>query len=180
MRRRDAIAAGLAALLPAARPAAAAKPLDSPLAKFLKTDPAKPVTGLSMTAGDGSALDLSAYLGRLVVLNLWGSWCFPCRDEMPGLSRLQALVAGQPISVLPLAIERKGAEAVTRFFGENGIANLPVLLGDGANVAAVFAAWGLPFTVLIDRDGREFGRVTGPARWDDPAAVAWLAGAARA
>jgi thiol-disulfide isomerase/thioredoxin len=180
MRRREALAALLAA--GAGWPAAArgATALPSPLDKFTKTVPPKPVENLAISGGDGAKLDLGAWRGQLVVLNLWGSWCFPCRDEMPALSRLAASTQGRRIAVVPLAIERHGAEGVTRFFAETGITNLPVLLGDGENIAAVFAAWGLPYTVLIDPAGREIGRVTGPARWDDPAAIAWLAETAAA
>lgn len=178
MRRREALAALLAAGAAWGTPAFAAKPLASPLTKLVKTDPPRPVKDLAMTAGDGSRFDLGGYRGRLVVLNLWGSWCFPCREEMPALSRLAAAAGDRNITVLPLAIERNGAEAVVKFFRDTGISNLPVLLGDGPNIAEVFSAWGLPFTVLIDGAGREIGRVTGPARWDDPEALAWLAATA--
>jgi thiol-disulfide isomerase/thioredoxin len=180
MRRREALAALFAAGAgwPAAACAAAALP--SPLDKFVKTDPPRLVEYLAITGGDGRKRELGAWRGQLVVLNLWGSWCFACRDEMPALSRLAASTQGRNIAVLPLAIERHGAEAVTSFFSQTGITNLPVLLGEGENIAAVFAAWGLPYTVLIDPAGREIGRVTGPARWDDPAAIAWLAETAAA
>ena len=127
-----------------------------------------------MSRGDGTALDLAAFGRKIVVLNLWGSWCFPCREELPSLARLAGLVEGMPIAIVPLAIERRGAGAVIKFYQETGITNLPVLLGDGQNIAAVFSEWGLPFTVLVDREGREFGRVKGSARWDDPAFAAWL------
>lgn len=180
MRRRALLAALLAGGLASPGRSLAAKPLAPPMEKFVKTAPARPVEDLLMTGGDGAGIDLAAYRGRFIVLNLWGSWCFPCREEMPGLSRLAGLLAPSGVSVLPLAIERHGAEAVIRFYQETGINNLPVLLGRGENIAAVFAAWGLPFTVLIDARGREIGRVTGPAKWDDPAAVSWLSAAAAA
>lgn len=145
-----------------------------PLSKMVATDPPRPVDGLSITREDGSSESLADYRGKTIVLNLWGSWCFPCRDEMPSLSRLADLVKALPVAVLRLAFERHGAEAVHRFFTETAIANLPLRLGDGDNLARVLNAWGLPFTVLIDSQGREFARVTGPARWDDANFVAWL------
>jgi len=152
----------------------AATPLASPLAALKKAAPPRAVTGLAMTTAGGEAIGLEAYRGRSVVLNLWASWCFPCRDEFPSLSRLAALTPASAVAVLPLAIERRGAEAVTAFYRASAIGNLPVLLGEGPNIAAVFAEWGLPFTVLIDGEGNEIGRLTGPARWDEPAFVAWL------
>lgn len=172
MRRRSVIAA--LAMAPFAASRVAAAPLASPLAVLKKTTPKRPITGLAMTTGKGEAVGLEAYRGRSVVLNLWASWCFPCRDELPSLSRLAAKAPASAVAVLPLAIERRGVEAVTTFYRESAISNLPVLLGDGPNIAAVFAEWGLPFTVLIDGEGNEIGRLTGPARWDEPAFVAWL------
>lgn len=147
-----------------------------PLSKMVATDPPRPVDGLSIAREDGSMENLSAYRGKTIVLNLWASWCFPCRDEMPSLSRLADIVRALPVAVLPLAFERHGAETVHRFFAETAITNLPLRLGDGDNLARVFNAWGLPYTVLIDSQGREFARVTGPARWDDAEFVAWLKG----
>jgi thiol-disulfide isomerase/thioredoxin len=148
--------------------------LANPLQKLVPADPPRPVKGLSIALDDGSNEDLATYRGKLIVLNMWGSWCFPCRDEMPSLSRLAEAVNGSNIIVLPLAIERHGAAAVHQFFQETAISNLPLRLGDGDNIAQVFKAWGLPYTVLIDAQGNEFARVTGPARWDDPEFVQWL------
>lgn len=128
-----------------------------------------------MTSEAGQPLPLEGWRGRTLVLNVWASWCFPCRDEMPGLSRLAAAADPSSLAVLPLAIERHGAEAVRTFYSDMQITNLPVILGDGKNVDQVFKQWGIPFTVLIDKQGREFGRVIGAARWDDPAFIAWIA-----
>lgn len=171
--RRAALFSGLA-LLAQTRFSRAAAKLVPPLSKLVVTDPPRGVSGLAITREDGSSDDLAAYRGQLVVLNLWGSWCFPCRDEMPSLSRLADAAKGLPVAVLPLAIERRGADAVHAFFQQTAISNLPVRLGDGDNIAKVFAAWGLPYTVLIDAKGREIGRVTGPAQWDDADFIAWL------
>ncbi len=174
MRRRAVLAALIGSGLPAASQAAAKELLVSPLERLTKIDPPRPVTGLIMTGGDGATLGLDRYRGQFIVLNLWASWCFPCRDEMPGLARLADRVSGKAISVLPLAIERRGATAVTNFYKSSGISNLPVILGEGQNIAGIFAEWGLPFTVLIDGAGYETWLVKGPARWDDQAFIDWL------
>jgi thiol-disulfide isomerase/thioredoxin len=174
MRRRQILASLAATCAVRGLPALAAQGLASPLDRLVPSPSSRLVTGLAMSGGDGSKIDLAAFRGKTVILNLWGSWCFPCREELPGLARLADLLEGLPFAVLPLAIERHGAEAVNRFYRETSITNLPVLLGDGQNIASVFAAWGLPFTVLIDAAGREIGRVTGSARWDDKTFIAWL------
>ncbi len=173
MNRRHVLAAASVALL---RPgsADAARALPPPLQLLRPVEPRRQVTGLEMKTASGGTLALETIRGRTVVLNVWASWCFPCRDEMPGLSRLAAASDQALCTVLPMAIERHGADAVKDFYQKMGIGNLPVVLGEGRNVAKVFAEWGIPFTVLIDGSGREFGRVTGAARWDDPAFIRWL------
>ncbi len=178
MNRRRVLASLMA--LAGSSPAVAEAGLPPPLDVLRPADPPRPAGPLAMTAGDGTALTLDRYRHRFIVLNLWASWCFPCREEMPGLSRLAARNDLPWLTVLPVAVERRGAEAVVKFYDETGIGNLPVVLGDGANIAEVFHEWGLPFTVLIDREGAEVGRVTGAARWDDPAFVKWLGAKAAA
>lgn len=172
MNRRQVLAAGCTVLI---RPgtANAARMLTSPLDLLRHTVPRLPVGRVDITDAHGQELPLDVFRGRLVVMNIWASWCFPCRDEMPALSRLAASQSSNLV-VLPVAIERRGAEAVATFYRETGISNLPMLLGDGRNIARVFNEWGLPFTVLIDVNSHEFGRVVGAARWDDPAFIRWL------
>lgn len=174
MNRRGLLATGLSALaLP--RPTYATETLRSPLDVLNRSASRKPVVGLQMLLDGADTLPLENFRGRMIVLNVWASWCFQCREELPALSRLQEAVDRSTLSVLPLAIERHGIGAVRTFYGENAIGNLPALLGDAENVSDLFAEWGLPFTILIDTETREFARVIGAARWDDPAFVNWIA-----
>jgi thiol-disulfide isomerase/thioredoxin len=173
LHRRSVLGAALA-ILAGLKPVQAAKILRPPQELLSRTEPRKLVAGLQMTGETGVPLRLEDYRGRIIVLNLWASWCFPCRDEMPSLSRLSAAVDPSAFMVLPVAIERHGIDAVRTFYRKTGISNLPLVLGDGQNVAAVLDAGGLPFTILIDGEGHEFARVIGAARWDDPAFIAWL------
>ena len=97
----------------------------------------------------------------MVLLNVWATWCAPCREEMPTLDRLQAQLGGDDFHVLPLSIDRAGLGPVQRFYDEIGIRHL----------GQSFAVIGLPTTLLIDRQGRERGRLTGPAEWDSAEAI---------
>lgn len=125
----------------------------------------------------GVKVPVSAWSGRLVVLNLWGPWCVPCRREMPSLSRLANRLAGKAL-VAPLAFDWRGAKAVAAFYAEHAIANLPVLIGDGENLKATLGLSRLPTTALIDGAGNYFALVAGEATWDDDATVRWLEGLA--
>lgn len=134
----------------------------------------QPASELALKDESGASLDLSAFRGRTVVLNLWAVWCLPCRKEMPALNRLAKAVADLPVAVVPVAIDRRGPTPVRAFLDSVGAGSLPVLLANGPGVVDAFNFAGLPFTVLLDEEGREFGRLIGAADWDDPAFVAFL------
>ena len=115
---------------------------------------------LQFTAGDGTTRTLADYSGRVVVLNLWATWCVPCVREMPALDDLAKFGAKDGIVVLPVSSDRGGAAVVQRFYTDQGIKNLPVLLDPGSRMAHGLGVNGIPTTFLIDRNGFA-GRVAG-------------------
>lgn len=118
--------------------------------------------------GDGRTLDLSLFRGRIVLLNLWATWCAPCRREMPTLDRLQQRLGSEDFAVIALSIDRAGDAAVRKFFAEIGVTHLGVYADRSGKALRDFGAVGLPTTLLIDREGREIGRVIGPDEYDTP------------
>ena len=162
MRRRE-VLAGLLAL--AATPAAARPTMP------LHGEP-RDLLSPPFVDGDGRDLTLEEFRGRVVLLNIWATWCAPCREEMPMLDALQARLGGPDFHVLPLSIDRAGLEPVRRFYDEIGIRHLDMYLAEDIRAMLAFAVVGLPTTILIDRAGRERGRLAGPAEWDSPEAVA--------
>jgi len=109
---------------------------------------------------------LSEFRGRTVLLNVWATWCAPCRMEMPALDRLQTKLGGADFQVLALSIDQQGAEIVRKFFAETGIKALELYIDPSARAPFLLGASALPMTLLIDREGREIGRRAGPAEWD--------------
>lgn len=109
---------------------------------------------------------LSEFLGRVVVLNLWATWCAPCRAEMPSLDRLQQAFADKPLTVLALSVDRAGPERVRQFLAEIGVRHLAVYRDPKMRATRALRVPGLPATLLIDRQGREVGRHLGIAEWD--------------
>jgi len=162
MRRRDLLTGALAL---AAAPATA-----RPLMPLHETP--REMLSPPFVDGDGRDLTLADFRGRVVLLNVWATWCAPCREEMPTLDRLQAQLGGDDFHVLPLSIDRAGLEPVRRFYEEIGIRHLGLYLAEDIRAMLAFAVIGLPTTLLIDRQGRERGRLTGPAEWDSAVSIA--------
>ncbi len=136
--------------------------------------PPEPAPKAPFTTGAGQTRNLAAWRGDGVVLNLWATWCLPCKAEMPALDRLARIVAAAGIVVLPVSIDTGGRKAVVTFYRENRIAHLPVLLDPEGRMVTALKAPGVPTTVIIDRQGRMVGRVEGPVQWDASSSVALL------
>jgi thiol-disulfide isomerase/thioredoxin len=119
----------------------------------------------------GHDLTLGDFRGRVVVLNIWATWCVPCRKEMPTLDRLQARLGGKDFLVVALSIDRKGAEAVRGFYQEVGVENLAIYVDPSGRGSRGLGLPGVPTTLLIDQEGREVARKMGEAKWDGPKMV---------
>ncbi|MDH3658474.1 MAG: TlpA family protein disulfide reductase [Alphaproteobacteria bacterium] len=132
---------------------------------FVATD-AGPAPEITFLDADGNERSLSDFQGRVVVLNLWATWCAPCRKEMPSLDRLQATLGGDDLEVIALAVDRGDLTKVLDFYQEVGVEQLAVYHDPTAKAGRTLRAPGLPTTVIIDRDGQEIGRVLGDAEWD--------------
>ena len=164
---RRAMLAAAALTLPVAlalRKPRAATPGLADLGRLQPTDGAA-VPELRFSTADGTVRTLADYAGQGVVLNLWATWCVPCVAEMPALDALARLVAGDGVAVLALSSDRGGAPPVERFYRDKGIRTLPILLDPRGDAARALGARGIPTTLLIDRAGKERGRLEGAADW---------------
>jgi thiol-disulfide isomerase/thioredoxin len=114
----------------------------------------------------GKARTLADWKGKIVLLNLWATWCLPCRKEMPALDRLQQELGSDAFEVVALSVDRAGRSGARKFLDEAKVGKLALYTDPSARMAATLRAAGLPATLLIDREGREIGRLLGPAQWD--------------
>lgn len=114
----------------------------------------------------GRVRTLAEWKGKVVLLNLWATWCGPCRKEMPSLDRLQKEVGSDRFEVVALAVDRSGADSVIKFLDNIKVANLTPYFDATTRAGSALRAVGLPTTILIDKEGREIGRLSGPAEWD--------------
>lgn len=143
---------------------------------FAATD-AGPVPEVTFLDRDGNERTLQDFQGRVVVLNLWATWCAPCRKEMPSLDRLQAKLGGDDLEVIALAVDRGDISKIIGFYEELGVTNLTIYHDPTAKAGRTLRAPGLPTTLVIDRDGGEIGRVLGDAEWDGDDVIALLSAA---
>ena len=150
--------------------ASGARALEDPAKLMQFHNAPQPLPSFEFADGDGQTLSLAAFRGKVVLLNIWATWCVPCREEMPSLDRLQAALGGADFQVVPLSLDRKGVAVVMTFYAEIGLAHLPIYIDDTGRAAWDLRLFGIPTTLLLDRDGREVGRLVGPADWDSPGA----------
>ena len=137
----------------------------------MASPPAPPPAG-SFTDAQGAPHTLADFAGKGLVVNLWATWCAPCVAEMPALNGLAEAVAKEGILVLPLSADFGGAPAVRKFYAAHEITALKIWLDPKGALAQAWGARGLPTTLIIDRHGREQGRVEGAVDWTKPATLA--------
>jgi thiol-disulfide isomerase/thioredoxin len=141
-----------------------------PMAKFRFADVARPLPELRLVSIDGSRRSLADWQGRTVLLNVWASWCAPCRDEMPALQRLQTALSGDGLVVVTLSVDKAPADAA-RFLADLGLTALPLLVDPEREALAALSVSGAPTSILLDPFGRELGRVAGAVDWASPEAM---------
>ncbi len=144
------------------------------LAAFLVKSERKPVADSAFQDAAGKPLKLSQWQGRVVLVNLWATWCAPCRKEMPDLAQLQKELGSEQFEVVAISVDKKGVEASAVFLKETGAENLKLYVEPSLTILNDLQAIGLPATVLIDRSGKEIGRLLGPADWASPEAIALI------
>ena len=145
-----------------------------PPKNFVMHDAPKPVAAIKFDDAQGQSRNLADFKGKVVLLNIWATWCGPCRKEMPALDRLQAALGGPDFEVVALSIDRGGMDAARKFLADIGIRTLAIYLDSSGQALRTLSALGLPTTLLIDREGREIGRLIGPAEWDSPEMVEFV------
>lgn len=125
---------------------------------------AAPIAGFK--GANGARLSLEDFRGQVVLVNIWATWCGPCRAEMPSLDRLQAMHRSDGLQVLAISVDRDGFKQVRPFYQKRGIRNLKLYIDSDGATQSAFRSSAIPMTVLIDREGNVVGSMVGAAEWD--------------
>ena len=141
-----------------------------------RTDPPAPLPPAALVDAGGVVHGLAEFAGAGLVINLWATWCVPCVAELPALAVLARRLKDSSIRVLALSSDRGGAAVVASYYRQHGIEGLAVWLDPTGEAARVWGARGIPTTIIVDRAGRERGRLEGAADWASEAAVATVRG----
>ncbi|TXN84519.1 TlpA disulfide reductase family protein [Methylobacterium sp. WL8] len=130
--------------------------------------------------GEGAQADvrLSDFRGRLVLVNLWATWCAPCKAEMPALDRLEAALGGKDFAVVAINLDTRNLDKPPVWMRDNGIARLAYYADPGGRVLPAVqrdtGSPGLPTTLLVDPAGCTIGLMKGPAEWSSPDGLALI------
>jgi len=137
------------------------------LGEFVPSSQPFPAPAISLADSAGQNIELSDLRGKLVLVNLWATWCEPCLREMPSLERLQARL-GDRIAVLAVSEDRGGNKTVEPFIAKLGLKSVKIYIDPKSEVGHALGVRGLPTSFVIDREGKVLGRVEGAAEWDSP------------
>ena len=141
------------------------------LAAFVVHKTARNVPPITFIDDSKQERTLADWKGKIVLLNLWATWCAPCRKEMPGLDELKARLGGDQFDVVAVSIDRDGFDKAQKFLNKIKIKSLVLHIDETAKAATALKAFGMPTTLLLNRQGKEIGRLTGPAEWNSDDAI---------
>jgi thiol-disulfide isomerase/thioredoxin len=140
----------------------------------IAASPAK-LPQLAFNDADGKPRTLADFQGKTVLLNLWATWCVPCRKEMPALDALQAKLGSDKFQVVAVNIDTRNLDKPKAWLNEVGVKQLGYYSDSSAKVfqdlKAIGKAFGMPTTLLVDPQGCELGSLAGPAEWASDDAI---------
>lgn len=138
----------------------------------------KPPPVIAFTGPEGQPMNLTDFKGKTILVNLWATWCVPCREEMPALDRLQTELGGPDFQVVAINVDTRNREKPKAWLQENGITNLAYHADPEGKLLQVLQksghVVGLPTTFVVDPSGCEIALLKGPAEWSSPDAVTFM------
>jgi len=123
-----------------------------------------PAPDFTFSGLDGKMVSLSDYKGKVVLVNIWATWCPPCVDEMPSMEKLYQKFKGKNFEILAVSIDEPGLKAVAPFMKKSNL-TFPALIDSEGTIKAVYGITGVPESFIIDQQGILIKKIVGPVDW---------------
>jgi len=147
---------------------------DVPLNNMVINENPAPISSIKFEDISGNVVDLKDYIGKLVILNFWATWCTPCKKEMPSLDKLYQNSKFNNLIIFAINTERPNPTKTKNFFTNLNIQKLNIFFDKNLSFVKYFKLRGVPTTILINKNGEEFARIIGEVNFQDKKFVKWL------
>ena len=134
----------------------------------------KEYTNLTFLDDQNNQLNLSDYKGNILLLNFWATWCAPCKEEMPSLDLLKSNKNLNNLKIFPVNVGQDNIKKAKKFFNDMNIKNLNLYFDENINLTKKFALRGIPTSILINKNGKEFARIIGSIDFNEEKFIEWL------
>ena len=147
---------------------------DVPLNNIAINEIPKPISSIIFEDFSGNEIELNDYEGKLVIINLWATWCAPCKKEMPSLDMLNRNKSFKNLQIFPVNMEKPNRKKSKKFFSNLNIQSLKIFFDKDLDFVKEFNLRGVPTTVLINKKGKEFAKIIGEVDFNDEKFIKWL------
>ena len=134
----------------------------------------KEYTNLTVLDDQNNQINLSDYKGNILLLNFWATWCAPCKEEMPSLDLLKSNKGLNNLKIFPVNVGQENIKKAKEFFDDLNIKNLNLYFDENINLTKKFALRGIPTSIFINKNGKEFARVIGSIDFNEENFIEWL------
>ena len=134
----------------------------------------KDYTNLTVLDDQNNQLNLSDYKGNILLINFWATWCAPCKEEMPSLDLLKSNKDLNNLKIFPVNVGQDNVKKAKKFFDDMNIKNLNLYFDENINLTKKFALRGIPTSILLNKNGKEFARVIGSIDFNEENFIEWL------
>ena len=134
----------------------------------------KEYTNLTVLDDQNNQINLSDYKGNILLLNFWATWCAPCKEEMPSLDLLKSNKGLNNLKIFPVNVGQENVKKTKEFFDDLNIKNLNLYFDENINLTKKFALRGIPTSIIINKNGKEFARVIGSIDFNEENFIKWL------
>ena len=147
---------------------------DVPLNNIALNETPKPISPIIFEDFLGNQVNLKKYRGKLIIINFWATWCSPCKKEMPSLDSLYQDDNFNNLEIFAVNMEQPNHIKAKKFFTELNIKKLKIFFDKNLNFVKEFKLRGVPTTILINKEGKEFARIIGEVNFKDKKFMKWL------